>query len=409
MRMVDAKSEAQKIAFSPLTFQAVRAALNLGIFKVLDDAGKDGLSLAEMENKLNLGHYAVSTLIEVLESAGIVSAKGGGLYAASKIVRCFLYDSMTRVNMDFVNDVCYQGAFYLQESFENGKPEGLKVFGGWSTVYQALSQLPQRARGSWFAFDHFYSDNAFEDVIKIILSENPENVFDVGCNTGKFELALFAKGFKGNITLLDLPQQLEKAKENLQAAGYAGKCVFYPIDILKKGTKFPGTEFPGSAVAAGEENCGSLNNEISETGNKKGTKFPGTKFPGSAVAAGEENGIAFEAAKNGVNGPDIILMSQFLDCFSKEEIILILKKAQAVMSANSKLYILEPFWDNQKFSAAKLSLTHTSLYFTAIANGNSKIYAQTEMEECVFKAGLKILKVRKNIGSHEYTLLECGK
>lgn len=374
MRMVDAKSEAQKIAFSPLTFQAVRAALNLGIFKVLDDAGKDGLSLAEMENKLNLGHYAVSTLIEVLESAGIVSAKGGGLYAASKIVRCFLYDSMTRVNMDFVNDVCYQGAFYLQESFENGKPEGLKVFGGWPTVYQALSQLPQRARGSWFAFDHFYSDNAFEDVIKIILSENPENVFDVGCNTGKFELALFAKGFKGNITLLDLPQQLEKAKENLQAAGYAGKCVFYPIDILKKGTK-----------------------------------FPGTKFPESAVAAGEKNGIAFEAAKNGVNGPDIILMSQFLDCFSKEEIILILKKAQAVMSANSKLYILEPFWDNQKFSAAKLSLTHTSLYFTAIANGNSKIYAQTEMEECVFKAGLKILKVRKNIGSHEYTLLECGK
>lgn len=409
MRMVDAKSEAQKIAFSPLTFQAVRAALNLGIFKVLDDAGKDGLSLAEMENKLNLGHYAVSTLIEVLESAGIVSAKGGGLYAASKIVRCFLYDSMTRVNMDFVNDVCYQGAFYLQESFENGKPEGLKVFGGWPTVYQALSQLPQRVRGSWFAFDHFYSDNAFEDVINIILSENPENVFDVGCNTGKFELALFAKGFKGNITLLDLPQQLEKAKENLQAAGYAGKCVFYPIDILKKGTKFPGTEFPESAVAAGEENCGGLNNEISETGNKKGTKFPGTEFPESTVAAGEKNGIAFEAAKNGVNGPDIILMSQFLDCFSKEEIILILKKAQAVMSANSKLYILEPFWDNQKFSAAKLSLTHTSLYFTAIANGNSKIYAQTEMEECVFKAGLKILKVRKNIGSHEYTLLECGK
>lgn len=379
MRMVDAKSEAQKIAFSPLTFQAVRAALNLGIFKVLDDAGKDGLSLAEMENKLNLGHYAVSTLIEVLESAGIVSAKGGGLYAASKIVRCFLYDSMTRVNMDFVNDVCYQGAFYLQESFENGKPEGLKVFGGWSTVYQALSQLPQRARGSWFAFDHFYSDNAFQDVIKIIMSENPKNVFDVGCNTGKFELALFAKGFKGNITLLDLPQQLEKAKENLQAARYAGKCVFYPIDILKKGTEFPGT------------------------------KFPETEFPGNAVATGEESGIAFEAAKNGINSPDIILMSQFLDCFSKEEIILILKKAQAVMSANSKLYILEPFWDNQKFSAAKLSLTHTSLYFTAIANGNSKMYAQTEMEECVFKAGLKILKVRKNIGSYEYTLLECGK
>jgi hypothetical protein len=36
------------------------------------------------------------------------------------------------------------------------------------------------------------------------------------------------------------------------------------------------------------------------------------------------------------------------------------------------------------------------------------MYSQSEMEECAAAAGLKVLKVHENIGSHEYTLLECA-
>ena len=36
---------------------------------------------------------------------------------------------------------------------------------------------------------------------------------------------------------------------------------------------------------------------------------------------------------------------------------------------------LEPFWDRQKFRASAFSLQMTSLYFTAMANGNSQMYA----------------------------------
>ena len=349
MKMADAKSEAQKIAFAPLTFQAVRTALNLGILKVLDDAGKNGIFANEIENRLSLPEYTVTTLLEVLESVGIITVKDG-LYSATKVAQCFLYDQMTKINMDFVHDVCYQGAFYLQESFVNGKPEGLKVFGNWPTVYEGLSQLPQHVQKSWFAFDHFYSDNAFNDVIKIILAGNHQTIYDVGANTGKFELALFSKNYGGKIVLCDLPQQLAKAKENLTAAGYAENCVFHAVDVL---------------------------------------------IPNTSLLT--------------PHSPDAIFMSQFLDCFSKEEIISILKKAEAAMTEKSKLYILEPFRDNQKFEAAKLSLTHTSLYFTAIANGSSKMYSRAEMEECACKAGLKILKCHENVGNHEYTLLECGK
>jgi hypothetical protein len=190
--------------------------------------------------------------------------------------------------------------------------------------------------------------NAFNDVLKIILEKNPQVIYDVGANTGKFELAVFSKNYKGAIVLCYLPKQLNAAKENLSAAGYEKNCIFYPIDVLQHNSEFKKAALP----------------------------------------------------------PDAILMSQFLDCFSKEEIISILKKAAAIMTPQTRLYILEPFWDEQKFDAAKLSLTHTSLYFTAIANANSKMYASAEMLECALKAGLKTVKIHKNIGSHEYSLLE---
>jgi hypothetical protein len=345
MKMVDAKTLAQKIAFAPFTFQAIRALINFGILKVIDDASLEGISIDEICKETKVSNYCVETLIEAALAMDILIQKKDKIYT-TKIAQCFLYDKMTNVNMDFINDVCYQGSFYLQQSFLKGKPEGLKVFGKWATVYEALPALPENVQKSWLAFDHFYSSDAFNDAIKIILSKNPKMIFDIGANTGKFEKALLASGYKGEIVLIDLPAQLAKAKENLKGQGF-GEIEFYPINILDQTSVLP---------------------------------------------------------KN----PDIIFMSQFLDCFSKEEIVLILKKACAVMTAESKLFILEPFWDKQKYEAAKISLTHLSLYFTAIANGNSKMYKQADICQCIKKSGLKKVKTYNNIGSYEYSLIECS-
>ena len=73
-----------------------------------------------------------------------------------------LHDKITRVNMDFTHDVCYEGLFYLDEALKSMKPSGLhKAFGDWETVYAALAELPQDVRKSWFAFDHYFSDSSF--------------------------------------------------------------------------------------------------------------------------------------------------------------------------------------------------------------------------------------------------------
>ena len=83
-------------------------------------------------------------------------------------------------------------------------------------------------------------------------------------------------------------------------------------------------------------------------------------------------------------------MSQFLDCFSKEEILKILRTAVKAMDSDTELIIIETYTDRQKFDNAKFTLEATSLYFTALANGNSKMYKATDLLELAQKAGLEI-------------------
>ena len=76
-------------------------------------------------------------------------------------------------------------------------------------------------------------------------------------------------------------------------------------------------------------------------------------------------------------GFDAIWMSQFLDCFSEKEVISILSRAAQSMSAEGRLYIMETFWDRQKFETAAYCLTQISIYFTAMANVTAKCITPT--------------------------------
>lgn len=105
---------------------------------------------------------------------------------------------------------------------------------------------------------------------------------------------------------------------------------------------------------------------------------------------------------------DIIWMSQFLDCFSMEEIISILSRAAKIMDKDCRLCIMETLWDRQKYETSALCLTMTSVYFTALANGNSKMYNTEDMEACVNASGLYIDEVHDNLG-HGHSILVCRK
>ena len=69
---------------------------------------------------------------------------------------------------------------------------------------------------------------------------------------------------------------------------------------------------------------------------------------------------------------------------------------------------MEPFWDRQRYETAAYCLTMTSLYFTAMANGNSKIYHSEDMIRCARNAGLQIERISDGLGLG-HSILHCVK
>ena len=69
------------------------------------------------------------------------------------------------------------------------------------------------------------------------------------------------------------------------------------------------------------------------------------------------------------------------------------------------MYVLEPLRDPQQFEGNAHSLLATSLYFTCMANGNSKMYRFGELVEAIEEAGFKLEDAHNNLGSNAYSLL----
>ena len=128
-----------------------------------------------------------------------------------------LHDGMTNANMDFTADVCYAAMMHLTEAIEEGTPAGLKELGDWETIYQGLSQLPEKAKESWFKFDHFYSDRSFPVLLEKVFSKKPKSLVDIGGNTGKWAMQCCNHDSDVEVTIVDLPQQLEMAMANANA------------------------------------------------------------------------------------------------------------------------------------------------------------------------------------------------
>ena len=180
---LEAQRLAHFIAGAPVVFQVSRLMIKFGILKALADS-RNGLTQTEIATKCKLTEYAAQVLLEASLSIGTVIFADEH-YKITKAGWFLINDTMVNANLNFNHDVNYLGLFRLEESLLNGKPEGLKVFGQWPTIYEGLSQLPPEVQKSWFGFDHFYSDNSFAEALKIVFANHPRTLLDVGGNTGR--------------------------------------------------------------------------------------------------------------------------------------------------------------------------------------------------------------------------------
>lgn len=339
---------AQEIAFAPMVFQVSRLMVKFGILEYLSN-NYQGVSQAKIVEHTGLSNYAVQCLLEASLSIGTVITKDDK-YTISKAGWFLLNDPMAKANMNFNHDVNYLGLFYLEEALKEGKPSGLKVFGEWPTIYEGLSSLPEQVQKSWFGFDHFYSDESFAAALKIIFDgeRKVRRLLDVGGNTGRWAMQCVGYNKDVEVTIMDLPQQLEMMRKQTAGKEGADRIHGYGCNLLDESVKFPTPAF------------------------------------------------------------DVIWMSQFLDCFSEDEVTSICRRAAESMDADSRLYIMETFWDRQKFETAAYCLTLTSIYFTALANGNSKMYHSDDMERCVNNAGLEVEEIIDGLGMG-HSIMICKK
>ena len=346
MGAYEAQKTAHWISQGPVIFQVARFMVKSGLLEKVSDSGEKGLTIDEAVAACSLPRYGVQVLFESSLTMGILLYREGRFYC-SKAGWFLLNDEMVRVDMDFNHDVNYIGMFNLEEAIRKGKPAGLRHFGDWKTIYEALPHLPEEVKKSWFAFDHYYSDHSFSEALAVLMRRGGKNILDVGGNTGRFALEAVAYDKDVQVTVMDLPGQIEMMRKAVAGSEGSGRIHAYPADLLDEGTVFP-------------------------------------------------------------SGFDKIWMSQFLDCFGTEEVVSILSRAAASMSEETELYIMESFWDKQPYGTAAFALTAISLYFTVMANGNSKMYGYSDMLECVERAGLKVDERIDNVGKC-HTILICSK
>lgn len=331
-----ARFEAQKIAFGPVVFQCTRYAWKYGMLQVIADAGETGLSVAQMVDTGRWSEYALKVVLETCLSAGVVYLENGN-YVLDKAGFVILTDRITQINIDFNHDVCFEGMFRLEQSLQQEKPLGLTSLGDWSTLYVGLSTLAEPAKSSWFAFDHYYSDTSFPNILPDVFATGPKKVMDIGANTGKFTSAALAYNADVELHLTDLPGQLAVADANLQAAGLRERAHLHAVDMLDPDAPF-------------------------------------------------------------APGMDVIWMSQFLTCFSEAVVATIFKRAVAALGAGGQVLVLDTFWDRQRYDIASYCLINTSPYFTAMASGNSKVHESDVIVRLAQEAGLRLLTVRDDIG-----------
>jgi hypothetical protein len=331
--------------------------LELEILQKIADSGDEGLTRQEAAEQTGVSLYGVGVLAEMALGMGVLKLSAGAAgdsageerFVLGKTGWFLLEDPMTRININFINDLCYRGAFNLIESIRTGKPRGLDEFQKpGRTIYEILASLDPDIQKSWFDFDHFYSDIAFPEALPVVFANKPRHILDLGGNTAKWAISCCKYDPDVRVTIADLPGQTARAQKNAAAAGFGERIAVHPCDMLDPATVLPA-------------------------------------------------------------GADAVWMSQFLDCFSLEEITGILGKIRPAVEAMADIYVLEPLWDQQRFEASAYTLRAVSLYFTCIANGNSKMYRYQELTGAVERAGFELKTAHHDLGIHSYSLLRFRK
>jgi len=342
----EALNRAHFLAFAPHAFQAAVILRDRGILAMLEEAGDTGMLLQDIADATQLSDNSVHVILEAGLGIGLLYDDSGRFFI-SKTGHFFLNNDTVRTNTNFMRDVCLPGIAQMDDSLSENRPMGLQALGNWNTIFEGLNTMPQPARDSWFAFNNHHSDSAFRDALPVLFAHHPKRILDIGGSTGRFALSCLDWDEAVHVGVADLYLDPEQAEPGIVAAVRSGRVTLHPLNILDLAAALP-------------------------------------------------------------EGYDTIWMSQFMPCFSREQIAAILAKCHATLPADGRIYLMETFWDRQRFGAAAAALQMTSLYFLNIATGISRMWSSEQLKKMVEDAGFSVLAQKNSIG-RGHTLIELRK
>lgn len=211
------------------SFRALQAALRLELFELLARGPRTADALAR---DLNADPTTLAALLDLLEAAGHLRRRNGA-YENSRDASRWLVRDAKGSSAAFVQlwtDVVFDEWDTLETSLQSGHPavhmhEWLTARGKWPLFNAAMAEFPRGAADAVAA--------------AVALPAGARSLLDVGGSHGLYAIAFCRRHPDLRATIFDLPMALERARDNVAAAGLGDRLVLragdLTVDDLGKG------------------------------------------------------------------------------------------------------------------------------------------------------------------------------
>lgn len=218
------------IVYAPIAFQAVRTALELGVFDLLQRSPR--MTLEEIARELKMSDPWPLRL--VLRACVVVRAlkKEGDRYSIG-----FKVD-LERMR-DYVrqaHEIMYRQLFYTKEAVEQRKPVGLyevyQIKEG--DFYQAKRDIAA-LHEAWNPVMTRHSRAHRENLLKKLDYSKYKHIMDVGCNDAELIIELLKRNPSLKATVVDLPDSpgLESSRRNIVKNGLEQRMNAVGLDAFQ--------------------------------------------------------------------------------------------------------------------------------------------------------------------------------
>ena len=203
--------------------QAIRAAVELGVFESLPDSAHD------IERSLELADSVGSRLMRALAELSLVWSDDGGVYHCTE--KGALLQRSHPLSLagaaSLWGSETYAAWAEAEYSFLTGRSAFRKLYG--QNLFERLRDRPEQLRSSHRAFAS-YARHDYQSLAEACDFGVHDHILDAGGGTGELAFALLCGNPDLTVTVMDLPEVVREAEP---PGELAGRCRFAPGDFFE--------------------------------------------------------------------------------------------------------------------------------------------------------------------------------